>query len=301
VFKRIALLIATNFAIMLVLSVVLQILEGLGVFGKQGLAHMYGPTLVMAAFFGFGGAFISLLISRWVAKWQTGAQVIEQPRNAEEAWLLDTVRRHAQQAGLAMPEVAIYDAPEMNAFATGPSRNRSLVAVSTGLLRQMQKPEIDAVLGHEMAHVANGDMVTLTLIQGVMNTFVIFFSRVIGSIIDSALRGRDSDRRGVGFGYFISVFVAQIVLGFLAQLVVAWFSRWREYRADQGGASLAGTANMINALRRLSRNSESSLPEAVQAFGISGKRGLLSLLASHPPIEDRIAALEARAAGSRAA
>jgi heat shock protein HtpX len=293
VFKRIGLLLATNLAILLVLSVVLKVLEGFGVFGTEGLVHKYGPLLVMAAVFGFGGAFISLAISKWVAKWTTGAKVIASPRNATEAWLLSTVRQHAERAGIAMPEVAIYDAPEMNAFATGPSRNNSLVAVSTGLLNSMEKREVEAVLGHEIAHVANGDMVTLTLIQGVLNTFVIFFARVIGGLVDSFLRGRDEERSGPGIGYWISVMVAEVVLGVAAHLVVAWFSRRREYRADQGGASLAGTQAMVNALRRLGRNQDSSLPAAVKSFGISGKRSTLStLFASHPPIEDRIRVLE---------
>jgi heat shock protein HtpX len=294
VFKRIGLLIATNLAIMLVLSVVMNVLEAAGVFGTRGLMHTYGPLMVMATVVGFGGAFLSLLISKMVAKWTTGAQVIETPRDSTERWLVDTVRRHAERAGIKMPEVAVYDAPEMNAFATGPSRNNALVAVSTGLLRQMGRQEVEAVLGHEIAHVANGDMVTLTLIQGVLNTFVIFLSRIIGGLIDSMMRGKD-DRGGPGFGYWIAVTVSQIALGIGASMIVAWFSRRREYRADEGGADLAGTAAMVNALKRLSAGQESSLPEAVSAFGISGKSGGFGgLFLSHPPIEERIAALQAR-------
>jgi heat shock protein HtpX len=246
----------------------------------------------MATMFGFGGAFISLFISKWVAKWSTRAEVIDVPRSADEAWLLQTVRGHAERAGIAMPEVAIYDAKEMNAFATGPSRNNSLVAVSTGLLRSMDRDQVRAVLGHEVTHVANGDMVTLTLIQGVLNTFVIFLSRVIGSIVDSLLR-RDGDRSGPGIGYWLTVIVAEIVLGVGAHLIVAWFSRRREFRADAGGATLAGTGAMVDALYRLRRNSDSTLPQSVAAFGISGRRRIASLFASHPPIEERIARLRA--------
>ncbi len=294
-FKRLGLLIATNLAIMFVLSIVLAVLEAFGVFGTEGLWHSYGPLIVMAALFGFGGSFLSLAMSKTIAKWTTRARVIESPSNPTEVWLVDSVRRFAESSGIAMPEVAIYDAPEMNAFATGPSRNNSLVAVSTGLLRQMNRDEVEAVLGHEVSHVANGDMVTLTLIQGVLNTFVIFLSRIIGGLIDSFLRGRDSDRGGVGIGYFVSVMVAQMVLGAMASVIVAWFSRRREFRADAGGAELAGRERMIAALRRLSRNDDSNLPEAVAAFGISSKRsGLMALFRSHPPIEERIAALQAR-------
>jgi heat shock protein HtpX len=253
VFKRLGLLIVTNFAILMVLSVVLKTLEALGVFGDGGLWTSYGPLLVMATLFGFGGAFVSLFISKWVAKWTTRAQVLERPRTADEAWLLETVRRHADAAGIAMPEVAVYDAPEMNAFATGPSRNNSLVAVSTGLLRSMRREEVEAVLGHEVAHVANGDMVTLTLIQGVLNTFVIFLSRVIGGLVDGFLN-RDGQRSGPGIGYWVTVIVMEIALGIGAHVIVAWFSRRREFRADAGGASLAGPGAMINALKRLGGN-----------------------------------------------
>jgi heat shock protein HtpX len=291
-FKRIVLFVATNLAILFVLNLVLVALERAGVFGESGVAAQYGPLMVMSVLLGFGGSFVSLLMSKWIAKWTTGARVIESPQSATEAWLVDTVRRHAQVAGIGMPEVAVYDAPDMNAFATGATKNSSLVAVSTGLLQQMERPEIDAVLGHEVSHIANGDMVTLTLIQGVLNTFVIFFSRVIGGIIDSALRSRD-DRGGRGIGYFAMVMVSQLVLGILATLIVMWFSRRREFRADRGGASLAGKASMVNALRRLGRNQGSSLPESLAAFGVSGRGAVMGLFRSHPPIEERIEALEA--------
>jgi heat shock protein HtpX len=290
-FKRIVLFVATNLAILFVLNLVLFALERFGVFGKGGLAG-YGPLMVMSVLFGFGGSFVSLLMSKTIAKWTTGAQVIESPRNATEAWLVDTVRRHAQAAGIGMPEVAVYDAPEMNAFATGASKNSSLVAVSTGLMQQMEREQVDAVLGHEVSHIANGDMVTLTLIQGVLNTFVIFFSRVIGGLIDSALRSRD-DRGGRGFGYFAMVMVTELVLGILATMIVMWFSRQREYRADRGGATLSGKSSMVGALRRLGRNEGSSLPESLAAFGVSGRGAVMGLFRSHPPIEDRIRALEA--------
>jgi heat shock protein HtpX len=298
VFKRIGLLVVTNFAILAVLSVALKVLEGLGVFGETGLWNAYGPLLVMAAAFGFGGAFISLAISKWVAKWTTGAKVIQSPRTRDEAWLLETVQRQARAVGIKTPEVAIYDAPEMNAFATGPSRNNSLVAVSTGLLRSMRREEVEAVLGHEVAHVANGDMVTLTLIQGVLNTFVIFLARVIGGLVDGLLN-RGEERSGPGIGYWISVFVAEIALGALAHVIIAWFSRRREFRADAGGASLAGSTAMVSALHRLAGNSESTLPESVAAFGISGKSRVMALFASHPPIEERVRRLRETANPSR--
>jgi len=298
VFKRIALLILTNFAVMAAITVVINVLGALGVFGQGQFLQHYGPLVVMSGIVGFGGSFISLLASKWIAKWTTGAQVIRTPRNSEEAWLLQTVQQLAERAGVAVPEVAIYDSPELNAFATGASRNSSLVAVSSGLLQRLSRSEVEAVLGHELSHVANGDMVTLTLLQGVLNTFVFFFSRVIGGLIDSALRGRDEDRRGGGVGYFISTFVAQLVLGFFAMLIIAAFSRWREFRADRGGANLAGRAKMIAALRRLGTQEESQLPHAVAAFGINGG-GMLGLLRSHPPIEQRIQALEAESYGAK--
>jgi heat shock protein HtpX len=291
VLKRIGLFLLTNFAILITLSVIYQILLATGVVRGTEAAGAYGPLLLMSALFGFGGAILSLLISKFTAKWMTGAKVIESPRNATEAWLLETVRRHADRAGIGMPEVAVYDAPEMNAFATGASRNHALVAVSSGLLQSMDRTQVDAVLGHEITHIENGDMVTLTLIQGVLNTFVIFLSRVIGGLIDSALRGRDDRERGGGFGYFITVMVLQTVLGLLASLVIAWFSRRREYRADRGGATLASTPAMVSALSRLGQAQETALPQAMAAFGINGG-GLIGLLRTHPPIEDRIRALQ---------
>jgi heat shock protein HtpX len=291
VLKRIGLFIATNFAILFTVNIIVLVLERAGVFGQGEILRHYGPLMVLSVVMGFGGAFFSLAISKWVAKWTTGAKVIESPRNATEAWLFETVRSQAARAGIKTPEIAIYDAPDMNAFATGPSRNNSLVAVSTGLLQNMQRDEVEAVLGHEIAHVANGDMVTLTLIQGVLNTFVIFLSRVIGGAIDAALRGKDSEQRGGGIGYFVTVMIAQLVLGLLAQLIVAWFSRRREYRADRGGAELKGAGAMIAALRRLDQNHESSLPKSMAAFGINGE-GVASLFRSHPPIADRIRALQ---------
>jgi len=296
VFKRITLFLLTNFAVITVLGVVVQLLVGAGVINPN---FPYGSLLVMAAVMGFGGAFISLLISKWMAKMSTGAQVISEPRNQREAWLLEVVRRHAERAGVGMPEVAVYDSPEPNAFATGASRNNALVAVSTGLLQRLNEDEVDAVLGHEISHVANGDMVTMTLLQGVLNTFVFFFARIFASVVDSALRSRDDENRsrGGGFGYFISVFVFQMVLGILASLIVAAFSRYREYRADAGGANLAGRQNMVGALRALERESESDLPKGLAAFGIHG--GIGGLFHSHPPIADRIKRLqELPAAGS---
>jgi heat shock protein HtpX len=249
----------------------------------------------MAAVMGMGGSFISLAMSKWIAKMSVGAQVISQPRNATEQWLVDTVRRHAEKAGIGMPEVALYDAPEMNAFATGMTKNSSLVAVSSGLLASMDREQVDTVLGHEISHVANGDMVTMALIQGVLNTFVIFLARVIGTLVDRALSG-NRDGGGGGFAYFAIVMVLQLVLGALASLVVMAFSRWREFRADAGGARLAGRGAMISALERLAGNrGENTLPKAIAAFGISGEGGVARLFMSHPPLAERIAAL--RAAG----
>ena len=293
-FKRITLFLLTNFAILVVLQVVLRVLEHFGVFGTEGLLRSHGPLMVMALLFGFGGSFISLFMSKAIAKWTTGAKVIEQPRNEAEAWLVETVRQHATRAGIGMPEVAIYDAPDMNAFATGPSKNNSLVAVSTGLLNGMRRDEVSAVLGHEVAHVANGDMVTLTLIQGVLNTFVIFFSRIIGGMIDKVLSRGEDEERGPGIGYWVATFAAEIVLGILATLIVAWFSRRREFRADRGGADLAGTPAMVNALRRLGAGEPSHLPQSMQALGISGggRGGIMALFRSHPPIEERVRALQ---------
>lgn len=289
--KRIGLFLITNFAILITLTVIWELLQVTGLVRGAQAWNAYGPLMVMSALFGFGGAIFSLLISKFTAKWMTGAKVIDAPRNANEAWLIDTVRRHAERAGIGMPEVAIYDSPEMNAFATGASRNHALVAVSSGLLQAMDRSQVDAVLGHEITHIENGDMVTLTLLQGVLNTFVIFLSRVIGGLIDGAMRGRDDRERGGGFGYFIVVMVLQSVLGLLASFIVAWFSRRREYRADRGGATLASTPSMVSALRRLGQGQEAGLPQAMAAFGINGG-GLMGLLRTHPPIEDRIRALQ---------
>ena len=286
-FKRIGLFIATNLAVMVLLSLVLSTLES--VFHVR-LGNM-GQLIVMAAMFGFGGALISLMLSKWIAKRSTGMHVIEQPSNELETWLVNTVRRQAEAAGVKMPEVGIYDAPEINAFATGATRNSSLVAVSTGLLRAMSRTEAEAVLGHEMTHVANGDMVTMALLQGVMNTFVIVLSRVVGRIIDSAISG---NREGGGLAYFLIVTVLNIVFGLLASIVVMWFSRWREFRADAGGARLAGKEKMIAALERLGQTyGENTLPSSVQAFGISGSiaHGVQGLFMSHPPLAVRIQAL----------
>ena len=250
--------------------------------------------LAFSAIFGFGGAFISLAMSKWMAKKSTGAQVITEPRNSTEMWLVNTVQRQARAAGIGMPEVAIFEAPEPNAFATGMNRNDALVAVSTGLLRHMSQDEVEAVLGHEVAHVANGDMVTLTLVQGVVNTFVMFLSRVVGYVIDRAVFKTE---RGVGPGYYISVIVLQIVFGILATTIVCWFSRQREFRADAGGAHLAGRRKMIAALERLkSGQAESSLPEQVAAFGFIG--GAKKFFMTHPPLDERIAALKAAGAVS---
>jgi heat shock protein HtpX len=289
--KRIFLLVATNFAVLAVLSISMQLLGIDRALATETGLNLQG-LLVMAAVFGFGGSFISLLISKWMAKRATGAHVIEVPSNMTERWLVDTVKRQAEKAGIGMPEVAVYDAPEINAFATGWNRNDALVAVSTGLLQNMSQDEAEAVLGHEVTHVANGDMVTLTLIQGVVNTFVIFLSRVVGFIVDRVVFRNE---RGHGPGFWVTTIVAQLVLGLLASIVVMWFSRQREFRADTGGATLAGRGKMIAALERLKANHEqpAQLPDAVKAFGISGGvgAGLKRLFMSHPPLYERIAAL----------
>jgi heat shock protein HtpX len=294
--KRIALLIATNLAVVLLLSAVIQVFGLDSYLSRRGLN--YESLLIFSAVFGFGGAFFSLAISKWMAKRMMGVRVITQPASEAERWLLATVGSHAQKAGIRMPEVGIFDSPEPNAFATGARKNDSLVAVSTGLLRSMRREEVDAVLGHEISHVANGDMVTLTLIQGVLNTFVFFLARVIGSIVDGFLRGNSSDeRRGPGLGYFVIVMVSEIALGLLASMIVAWFSRRREFRADAGGAYLAGTGSMIGALQALrAAHSPSRMPGQLQAFGINGglAQGVRKLFMSHPPLEERIAALEQR-------
>ena len=287
--KRIALFVLTNLAILLMLGVISSALGVDRFLTAQGLN--LGMLLAFAAVFGFGGAIFSLLISKFVAKMTTGARTIEQPANAMEAWLLETVRHHAQKAGLAMPEVAIYDG-EPNAFATGAFRNSALVAVSTGLLQTMSKEEVEAVLGHEVTHVANGDMVTMTLLQGVLNTFVIFLSRVVAYVIDRMILRNENE--GPGIGYFAASIVLQLVFGLLASLVVMWYSRRREFRADAGSAQILGTPRpMIAALQRLGGMEPGELPKQISAFGINGGHpgGLAALFASHPPIEARIAAL----------
>ena len=295
--KRILLFLGTNLAVLIVLSITARLLGLDEWLGGQGTSLT--GLLAFAALFGFGGAFLSLAMSKWLAKRTTGARVIESPRDDTERWLVETVSRQARMAGVATPEVAIYEAPEMNAFATGMTRDRSLVAVSTGLLRGMSRAEAEAVLAHEVSHVANGDMVTLALIQGVVNTFVIFLARVIGSLVDRMVF-RSEDGRGPG--YFAVTIAAELVLGILASIVVLWFSRRREFRADAGGAALAGRANMIAALQRLGQGTaESTLPKSLQAMGVAGTAasGLRMLFMSHPPIEQRIQIL--RAAGEHAA
>jgi heat shock protein HtpX len=287
--KRVFLFLATNIAILVVLGIVLQLLGVEPYLQQQGLN--YQSLLIFAAVFGMGGSFISLAISKWTAKRFTGAQVIEQPSNETEAWLVQTVAGQAKLAGIAMPEVAIYDAPDVNAFATGMNKNKALVAVSTGLLNSMNRDEAEAVLGHEVTHVANGDMVTLALIQGVVNTFVIFLSRVIGQIVDKVVF---KNERGHGPAFLITTIVAQVVLGILASVIVMWFSRQREFRADAGGARLAGREKMIAALERLKAGVEQPhLPDQLAAFGISGGigSGFKRLFMSHPPLDERIAAL----------
>lgn len=291
--KRIALFVGTNLAVIIVLSVVLNILMAvLGVdFGS------YQGLLIFAALFGFGGAFISLLMSKWMAKRSTGAQVITQPRNETERWLVETVKAQARKAGIKMPEVAVYQSPEPNAFATGPSKNDSLVAVSSGLLHAMNKDEVEAVLAHEVSHVANGDMVTLTLIQGVVNTFVIFLARVVAGFINNALRGNQQgggNTIGGGFAYYGIVIVLEILFGILASIIVMYFSRQREYRADAGAAKLVGAGKMVSALERLKGGRESQLDSTMAAFGIKGKVAKSELFLSHPPIDKRIAALKER-------
>lgn len=289
-FKRVALFLATNLAVVLVLSIVLRLLGVDSVLDERGTGIDYQSLLILSLVIGFGGSFISLAMSKWMAKRSTGAHVITQPANAAESWLVSVVERQAQQAGIDTPEVAIYNSPDMNAFATGARRNSALVAVSTGLLNSMPKDEIEAVLAHEVSHVANGDMVTLTLVQGVVNTFVIFLSRIVGHFVDRVILRNES---GYGLGYFGAVIAAQIVLGFLASIIVMWVSRQREFRADAGSASLNGREAMIRALSRLERGTPGELPEALRAFGISpgGKRSMTRLFMSHPPIPERIEAL----------
>ena len=290
--KRIFLFLLTNIAIIVLLSITLSLLGVEGILAANGSDLDLQALLVFSAVFGFGGAFISLLISKWMAKRMTGAVVIESPSNNLEKRLIETVEKQAKIVGIKMPEVAIFPSASMNAFATGASKNKALVAVSQGLLDSMSQGEIEAVVGHEMSHVANGDMVTLTLIQGVVNTFVIFFSRVIGHIVDRVIL---KNNRGHGIGYFVTTIFAQIVLSILASTIVMYVSRKREFVADTGGADLAGHQNMINALKRLGQVEPEALPEQMAAFGIDDKKGFASWFSSHPPIEDRIAALEARA------
>lgn len=293
--RRVALFIGTNLAVLMLLSIVCHLFGIDQMAAARGYGGM-GGLLAFAAVFGMGGAFISLAMSKRIAKWSTAARVITQPSNAAEQWLLEAVRRHARSAGIGMPEVAIYDAPEMNAFATGMTRNSSLVAVSTGLLQQMDRQQVDAVLGHEIGHVANGDMVTLTLIQGVLNTLVILAARIVGRLVDNWLSGgREDSRGGGGIGYFVVVMVLQLVFGLFASMIVAAFSRWREFRADAAGAKFAGRSAMISALQRLKGDhGENTLPQTIAAFGISGplSDGFRRLFMSHPPLDERIAALQ---------
>jgi len=287
--KRIVLFLATNLAVILVLSIVLRVLGVDRFLTAEGLN--VGMLLVFSLVVGFTGSIISLLLSKPMAKWSTGAHVIEQPADQTQQWLVMTVRQLAEKAGIGMPEVAIYEG-EPNAFATGAFKNSALVAVSTGLLQSMSREEVEAVLGHEVAHVANGDMVTLMLIQGVVNTFVVFLARVVGFFIDKAVF---KSERGTGPGYYITVIVCEILFSILASMIVAWFSRRREFRADAGSAQLLGSGRpMINALTRLAGGPPAALPESIAAAGITNKRGIMALFSTHPPFEDRIAALQAK-------
>jgi heat shock protein HtpX len=288
--KRILLFLVTNFAILIVASITLRLLGFEPWLNAQGIN--FSSLLVFGALLGFGGAFVSLAMSKWTAKKMMGVQVIAQPRTQDEVWLVETVRRQAQLSGIGMPEVGIFDSPEPNAFATGANRNKALVAVSTGLLRRMSRSEVEAVLGHEVAHVANGDMVTLTLIQGVVNTFVFVLSRVIGNLVDKVVFRNEN---GHGPAFWITTIVAELVLAFLASMIVMWFSRQREFRADAGGARMAGREAMIGALEALKRGTTHPLPDQMAAFGIAGGlgQGLKKLFMSHPPLDERIAALRA--------
>jgi heat shock protein HtpX len=295
--KRVMLFLATNIAILLVLSISMRILGIEGILDEAGVGLDLRALLIFAAILGMGGSFVSLAISKWTAKRLTGARVIERPANATETWLVETVRRQAREAGIGMPEVAIYNSSDMNAFATGMNRNNALVAVSTGLLNGMGHDEVEAVLGHEVSHVANGDMVTLALIQGVVNTFVIVLSRVIGHVVDRVVFKTE---RGHGPAFWITAIFAQVVLGILASIIVMWFSRYREFRADAGGARLAGADKMVGALERLKRSyAQPHLPDQMAAFGISGNigQGLKRLFMSHPPLDERIAALKSAPPG----
>jgi len=289
--KRVLLFLATNLAILVVLSITLRLLGVERILDERGVDLDLRALLVFAAIFGMGGSFLSLAVSKWTAKRFTGAQVIDRPSNPAEEWLVETVRRQAKAAGIGMPEVAVFDSPDPNAFATGARRNHALVAVSTGLLQRMRREEVEAVLGHEVSHVANGDMITLALIQGVVNTFVIFLSRVIGHVVDRVVFKTE---RGHGPAFWITAIIAEMVIGILASLIVFWFSRQREFRADSGGAQLAGRERMIGALERLRPSyGREALPDQLAAFGISGgtRRGLARLFTTHPPIEERIARL----------
>ena len=286
--KRILLFLATNIAVLFVISIVLRVLGIDQAMASQGGT---GPLLAFSAVVGFAGAIVSLLMSKPMAKWSTGAEVITGKEGATQAWLVETVRRLSEKAGIGMPEVAVYQGPP-NAFATGAFKNSALVAVSTGLLESMNREEVEAVLGHEIGHVANGDMVTLTLIQGVVNTFVVFLSRIVGGIVDRAVFRSEN---GNGPGYFITVLVCQLLLGVLASMIVAWFSRQREFRADAASASLLGDSRpMVNALKRLGGIEPTALPESMKALGINDKPGFMALFSTHPPIEQRIAALQQR-------
>jgi heat shock protein HtpX len=287
--KRIFLFIATNLAVLALLSAVMFVLQS--VFGVRLPQGGMGELLVFSAVLGFGGALISLAISKWSAKHVMGVRVILEPQSDIERWLIDTVRRLAAQAQIGMPEVGVFEAEEMNAFATGARRDAALVAVSTGLLKGMSRPQAEAVLGHEISHVANGDMVTLALLQGVLNTFVIFLARIIGGLVDRAVFRNDRGESGIGF--FVTTFIAQIVLGILASMIVAWYSRRREFRADRGGANLAGAGSMIGALEALQRSHGEPMPPQMQAFGINTgeSRGFMRFFMSHPPLDARIAAL----------
>jgi heat shock protein HtpX len=290
--KRIFLFLVTNLAVLALLTLVIFIIEQ--VFGVHLAGSGLGGLLVFAAVFGFGGALISLALSKWTAKRMMGVRVIAAPQSDLERWLIATVKRLADQARIGMPEVGIFDAEEMNAFATGARRNAALVAVSSGLLRSMSRTQAEAVLGHEISHVANGDMVTLALLQGVLNTFVIFLARIIGSFVDRALFKNDRVQSGIGF--FLTTMVAQIVLGIIASMIVSWYSRRREFRADRGGADLAGTGNMIDALQALKQSRGEPMPPQMQAFGINtgSTNGFMRLFMSHPPLDERIAALQSQ-------
>ncbi len=290
---RILLFLATNMAVLLLVGIVFNLLGLQGILAENGVDLNLGPLLIMCALFGFGGSLISLFLSKWMAKRATGAYVIEQPRNAQEQWLVATVKELAEEAGIGMPEVAIFPSEASNAFATGWNRNAALVAVSAGLLQRFEPEEARAVMAHEIGHVANGDMVTLTLIQGVVNTFVLFLARIIGHTVDRVVF---KNERGYGIGYFVVTIAAQLVLSFLASAIVFWFSRWREYRADRAGATLASTSGMIAALQRLQmeQGQAQDMPGELKAFGISEqmKQGLSGLFSSHPPLDDRIRALQ---------